>query len=345
MLKDSPDNWKVDINDSFKKLSSREKILHLLKFGILAPSTHNCQPWLFKIVKNTCEIYKNESIQLPEADQTGRDMYISFGCLIENIVISAEYYNIKIEVEYVLDEKKNLIAKIIFFNLDKIEQRKNKNDSLIRAIMKRQTVRGKFQNKSISVDILSTLRGLNNYKDISVDLVTNKEDILKISHLTADGMRLAYKSTNFRKEMAAWFRTNISRKKEGLPGYALGMPTLLSLIFPTVVRYFNIGKIVGKLNFKSISSAPLICVFTSKKNDKEIWLNIGRLVQKSMLILVSKNINVSIFVAAVEIGKLHLDLQKVLKTENIPQFLFCAGYTDIKQKHTARYSVEEKIIT
>lgn len=65
----------------------QESIKEILKYGILAPSTHNTQPWLFKVKDNSVEIYYDPKLKLPEADKEGRDLYISMGCLIENIII------------------------------------------------------------------------------------------------------------------------------------------------------------------------------------------------------------------------------------------------------------------
>ncbi len=334
---------KINSQDFYRLKTSKEKIKFLLKYGILAPSTHNCQPWLFKIGDDYCEIYRNVLINLPEADKTGRDMYISFGCLIENLSISANYYNVKFEINYILDKKTYLIAKIKYFNLNQTIKISKNSTALLNAILTRKTIRGKFNNKRIPNEIVNELDKLNFFKGIYLSIFTNHQDIIYLGNLTSDGMKLAYKSKLFRIEMAKWFRTNISNKKEGLPGYALGMSTILSLIFPNIVRYLNIGNIVAKMNFKCISTAPMICLITSEKNDETTWLNTGRLAQRIMLILTAKNIQNSIYVSSIEMGELYKKIQKKFKTTNIPQFLFCAGYSSINTKFTNRYVVEEKL--
>lgn len=333
--------WNINISDFFLIKIPEEKILFLLKFGILAPSTHNSQPWLFKVESNICEIYSNPAIAIKEADPSGRDLYISLGCLIENIYIAAAYYNIVCKISYLLDLDTNLVARLRFDNLDNtMEQILYKN--LIRAIIKRQTVRGIFRNRVIDPKILKSIK--SNNKEVILNTIIDSRMIEKLSDLTAKGLRLAYQNRSFRKEMATWFRTNLSTKKEGLPGYALNMSTPLSLIFPNLVRYFNIGTLVSKINYKSMSSAKMVCVFSSKLDDKKSWLEIGREAERVMLLLTSKNIKTSIFVAAVEIGELYLKVQEILKIKTRPQFILCAGYMDSDQKHTARYQVKEKII-
>src|ERR687891_523520 len=66
--------WNVRENDFPKDGSLSEKMNFLLRYAILAPSGHNTQPWLFKIVgNNTIEIYADRSRALPLVDPDDRE--------------------------------------------------------------------------------------------------------------------------------------------------------------------------------------------------------------------------------------------------------------------------------
>lgn len=55
-----------------EETSLREKLEQFLKYAILAPSSHNTQPWLFKIVgEDTIEVYADDSRWLKIADSLG----------------------------------------------------------------------------------------------------------------------------------------------------------------------------------------------------------------------------------------------------------------------------------
>ncbi len=60
-----------------------------LEMAILAPSTHNSQPWKFRIDDSILYVSIDETRLLPEADVLRRDAYISLGCAIENFVLTA----------------------------------------------------------------------------------------------------------------------------------------------------------------------------------------------------------------------------------------------------------------
>ena len=101
---------------------------------------------------------------------------------------------------------------------------------------------------------------------------------------------------------------------------------------------------MSRLNFKSIASAPLVCVITAKKNSSRNWLKVGQLAERVMLELNKNNIKTSIYLASVEMDGLYRKVMNVLGTTYKPQFVFCAGYMDEKFKPTPRIPLEEKIL-
>ena len=137
---------------------------------------------------------------------------------------------------------------------------------------------------------------------------------------------------------------SLSPAKEGLHGYSLRMPFLFSFIIPWLVRFRDLSPMLSDLNYKSIASVPLVNVISAQESNPETWLKVGRLAQRTMLYLNSQNIKTSIFVASIEMGDLHKEVQKLLNITTEPQFLFVAGYMDYDQKHSPRHNLEEKLL-
>lgn len=335
----------IDSKEFFNLSSGEEKIKFLLRYAILAPSTHNSQPWLFKIENNSCKIYYDPSKKITEADPLGRDLYISFGCLLENLIIAASYFNVFNRVDYYSGRTDNLIAEVFFSGLSKKTGVNRNLEKILEVIPKRVNARGIFEDQEISEEILKEIVALNDFSELKLDLIQDKEKIKRLAELTARGLKIAYESKSFRKEMASWMHSSFSKKREGIPGYSLRLPALISLIFPSLVRFFNLGKAVSILNYKSIASAPLVCVISAKENSPLIWLKVGRLFERITLELTALNLKTSIFVAAIEIGDLYKQAQEVLGHKLIPQLLFCVGYMNFKQKPNLRHPVESKLIS
>jgi len=336
----------IDLKSFDYNANVNSKIEFLLKYAILAPSTHNSQPWLFKIENNKCKVYYDPNLLIPQADPKTRDLHISIGCAVENIIIAGSYFSMNPKVNLGPFSEDKLLAEITFTDLN---NRPDSNwESLINSIITRINARGFFEDKVIEKSILNkiqqTIKDGGYLDNINIHFLENREKIQKLAVLTAEGLKMAYRNPKFRKEMSGWMNNSLSRRKQGLPGFALKMPFLLSFIIPTLVRYKDIGPVLAGKNFDSINSAPLLLAITSNENNPLTWLKTGRLAERLMLEFNSKRLNTSIFVASVEMGDLYKQVQEVVGTKEIPQFLFAAGKIDSLHKFTPRHELNKKII-
>ena len=291
---DNPRNIKMD--DFSKMLDINERIKFLLNFAVLAPSTHNTQPWLFKIRNSGCEIFYDPKLSLPEADVKQRDLYISMGCCIENLSLASKYFGMFDSVDFGPFTEKHQVA-VIKFREHPSEKNQDFRE-ILNTIVARRNARGIFSGEKVPKDVVVNVSNvINEYlvDGIHVHWVEEKDNISSLASLTAEGLKSAYYRPSFRKEMARWMNNSLTRKKEGIPGYALKMPLFLSFILPTMVKWFNIGNFLAKKNYQSISSAPLIVVITAQDSNPNIWLKVGRLAERLMLEFNSRNWQTSIF--------------------------------------------------
>lgn len=333
---------KKDSNLFFDLPSIAEKIKFLLRYAILAPSTHNTQPWIFRVNENYCEIKINPDLKLKYADQTDRDIHISIGCALENIVLAGKYYGLKEKIEYLEDGAK------IFF--DEKESKKDESyNNLKNTIIHRVNTRGGFTDQKIPSDFLRDLKDLLEKEyctnNIEISLVEDKTKIKKIAELTMFGMKLAHSILPFRKEMSKWIVHNYTRRKEGMIGYSMNMPGPVSFFISPAVRFFNLGSIMGKINYKGVSSAPLIFVVSSPDKDPVIWIKVGQLAERAMLEFNMNGFNTSIYLASIEMGELFKGIQEITGLEkNRPQFLFATGKMKKIFKTSPRHEVIKKLV-
>ena len=339
------DPRQINIADFPAKAKFAEQIRFILNYAVLAPSTHNSQPWLFNIEGPACKIYYDPSLILPEADPESRDLHISIGCAIENLVLAAKYFNIFRSIRYNRLKNTNLLAVVRFKQYKGAVN--NKYKTVLETIAKRVNARGLFSAESIPPATLNSISSRTHsylVDGVKVHWITKQDKILELSRITANGLKVAYRKPAFRREMAQWLRHSLTKRKDGLPGYALKMPLLLSFILPSLIRRFNLGGLLAKLNYRSLSSAPLLTVITASKNTPGTWLNVGRLAERLMLEFNSLNWQTSIFVAAVEMGDFYREVQKVIRTKQRPQFIFAIGKVNSLQRPTPRHGLAKKII-
>lgn len=337
----------IDAKDFFKKQTLHERGLFLLQYAILAPSTHNSQPWLFQVTEHSCKIYADLSKYLPQGDREKRDMFISIGCALENLLTAASYFNALISWSFVNENAQNnkqLIAEV-FLKHSEICTADSSIAERFHAVVKRVNARGMFTaNHLLEEKFMSALKTLKLEPDISLFSSYDESAKQMLGQITAEGMRTAHKNVLFRKELSQWIRNRGSARLDGIPWYGLKAPFPLHFFISQFIRVFNLGAMLGPLNAKSIASASLVNVLMSASDTSLEWLRIGMSAERIILTAYAHNLKASVFVAAVEMPELRKKLREFIKTDQLPQFLFVIGYMDEKFKFTPRHSVETKLI-
>ena len=84
--------WNIKEGDFPNNSSSEEKLTFLLNYAILAPSSHNSQPWKFNVTKDEILVFVDKSRRLQVADADQRELYVSLGCALENLIIAADHF-------------------------------------------------------------------------------------------------------------------------------------------------------------------------------------------------------------------------------------------------------------
>jgi nitroreductase len=92
--------WEVSSQDFPSMLPIQEQLRFLLQYAVLAPSSKNTQPWRFSIGKKTVGVYADLTRWQPVADRGRRELYISLGCALENLLVAGEQFGFSHEVSY-----------------------------------------------------------------------------------------------------------------------------------------------------------------------------------------------------------------------------------------------------
>ena len=353
-------------SDFFKQNSDKEKILFLLEFAVLAPSYYNSQPWLFKIEDNKCTVLLDPKIQLKESDPDLRNLYISLGCAIENIVIIAKYFGVLEKTESVFDNGKYSATNISFvFNKESTRfenaQKLDKDyEKLSDYILRRHSSSGFFQGEVVPPDIisrLSTIPFLDEFRGLRLDFLTNKDQIAILGKVLSDGIIKKFKEKPYRKEFSRWVHGENS-KKDGLLRSSLNLKGLFSSIVALLINIINVGPYLARSEFERIKSAPVVCVLGVSEEDNQLigsqfvkntktkeerWINTGRLTERILLEFSARGFDASFFGSAVMLGDLYKEVQKVIGMTERPQLIFGVGHILSKYKFTLRHDVKNKI--
>lgn len=333
-MKENYKAWDIHYED-FDKLSSElDKLRFLLKFAVIAPSSHNTQPWSFSVAGSTIHIYRAPDRRLPIADPIDRQLFISIGCAIQNILIAADYYGYSTKIKFISEDRDDHLIAIIELKQEK--KRDSSGDHLVNCITRRRTNRNRYKLDPIDKNILQELRSLE-IRNTYISIISQNEKMAQLSDVAVLASIESLVDTEFRRELSHHVKHNMTNSKVGMPGFSLGIPTPVSFLLPLLIRLFNMEKAARKQNeFLFKKHTPYIVVIMTDCDERKNWLEAGQLFEQFALVCTKHGISVSPWGAPIQVGEFHKNLQEILKTKMRPQIFFRMGYATKPSKHTPR---------
>jgi hypothetical protein len=83
-----------------KEANPPAQMREIVRYAGLAASSHNTQPWRFALQDDAIQIHPDYSRRLPVVDPHERELWISLGCALENLVIAAQTAGYESDITY-----------------------------------------------------------------------------------------------------------------------------------------------------------------------------------------------------------------------------------------------------
>jgi len=199
-------------------VTPEEKLRFLLSYAILAPSTHNTQPWLWEISGDEITLRADFSRQMPALDPEGRELIISCGASLEHLRIAMHAFGYDDETTLFPDRaQSDLMARVRL-----LENRLTApaDEELFRAISKRHTNRNAFTEQALPETLLKTLRADADGAGAWLHFFTGEDERKDIAALIATGSDVQACDHEVRWDIANWMSPNDGTRRDGIPGYA-----------------------------------------------------------------------------------------------------------------------------
>lgn len=332
----SNDVWSVSENQFPSKGTTSDKLNFVLNYAILAPSGHNTQPWLFKIIDDKIELYADRTRSLPVVDPDDRELTISCGAALYHMKLAIRHFGYEDVVETITDNSTDLLARI---GIGARREPIYEEWLLFHAITKRRTNRMKFEDKKIPESLLSRFHAAATENGVWLHLAT-EEQKQSIADLIAEGDKIQMSDKSFRRELASWTHSNRSHSKDGMPGYAFGVGDLMSYVGPFIVRTFDLGKGQAAKDRELVRSCSRLAVLGTGTDEPQDWLWTGMALAKIMLMARAENIWCSFLNQPIEVTALRGRLRTLLGKNGPPQLLMRMGYGE-DVKPTPRRPVDD----
>jgi hypothetical protein len=313
-------------NDSNMSARMRE----LVRYATLAANGHNTQPWKFAIKENAIEIHPDNTRRLLIVDPNDRELWISLGCALENLIVAARAVGYVPEVTY---------PDVGDFIHIRLTVDTPQGGPLFDAIPIRQNTRSEYDGQSIKSDDLDQVQAVLLEPGVVLRFVTNQADLEMVLEYVNQGNLSQYADKSFLDELIYWLRFNQKEALTSLDGLFSRcsgnpeVPRWLGQMFVADIK----PQQQADIDAKKLRSSPGAVVVASESDDKTTWVRTGQVYERIALKMTSLNIKSAFLNQPIEVEHVRGQFQSALRLGNaLPQLLVRFGYADLMPRSLRR---------
>ena len=321
--------WEVSLQDFPSMLPIQVQLKYLLQYAVLAPSTKNTQPWRFSIGENTVGVFADLTRWQPVADRGRRELYISLGCALENLLVAAEQFGFHHEVSYFPQPTNEELAATVTFHPGGATPSGFRSSIALGSLTARRTQHGAYRDEPVPEEVRGRLLDCCGTPGLRVDLTDDTAIRNRVVELNLHADEMEFADPEFRKELGYWVRQGV-----------FGTPRLLSRLSGFLLARMNVGRAVGRRNAALLSSAPMIGLISARTDDRISQVRTGQMLERVWLHATRMGIGLQPMSQALEVPSLRVELAGVVPEKGwIPEQVFRIGYPVCSEtKHTPRRS-------
>ncbi|MCC6616122.1 MAG: nitroreductase family protein [Anaerolineae bacterium] len=292
----------------------------LARYATLAANGHNTQPWMFNLREDGVDIYADFSRRLPIVDPDDRELWISLGCALENLLVAARATGHTTEVTY--PDADDVIR--VQLTPDAAQE-----SPLFAAIPQRQNTRSEYNGQAVETAQLDQLIELPLEPGIALHFVTGTEDMETVVEYVNQGTLSQYADKAFLDELIDWLRFNKKEALASLDGLftgATGNPEVPRWVGQMFVAGTNPQQQADGDTAK-LRSAPHALVIASESEGKASWVRTGQVYERMALTMTSLGIQSAFLNQPLEVPDVRSQFQSALGLgDTLPQLLIRFGY-------------------
>jgi len=324
--------WQLDDADFPRGGDPAERLTYLLRYAVLAPSSHNTQPWSFAIDEDEIRIYADTSRWLEVADADQRELHVSIGCALENLLVAAEYFGYAHQVAYLPEpEEDDLIAVVALESGG--EPASFRPRELFDAIPVRRTNHNPYDGRPVSEENRARLEGCCVEEDVLLHLTDDPQITRTVDELIVRADAMQFADPAWREELGYWMGQGV-----------FGTPWLMSKISQLAVSYLNMGRGMGRKDSELLMSAPLLAVISTPKDDRRSQVRAGQVFERVALMATALGLGIHPMSQILEIPELKGQVAQLIPTPDVvPQHTFRMGYAQGQEEHTPRRALADVV--
>ena len=296
------------------------QLRELVRYATLAASGHNTQPWKFAITEHAIEIHPDLARQLPAVDPRDRELWISLGCALENLLVAARAAGYAPEVTY------PDTADFIRVGLTPDTPQ---GGTLFDAIPLRQNTRSAYDGTPIPTTDLDQVQAVPLEPGVVLHVITSPTELTTVGEYVNQGNLRQYADPAFVDELIAWVRFNKKEalaSRDGLYAPSSGNPEVPRWLGQLVVAGTQPPQ-QADADAAKLRSSPGAVVVASESDDKTAWVRTGQVYERLALTMTALNITSAFLNQPIEVAAVRGQFQSALGLgAALSQLLVRVGY-------------------
>jgi hypothetical protein len=309
----------------------------IVRYATLAASGHNTQPWKFAITENAIDIHPDYTRHLSAVDPRDRELWISLGCALENLLVAARVAGFVPDVTY--PDAADFIH--IRLTADTAQA-----SPLFHAIPLRQNTRSEYNGQLVPTADLDRLQALPLEPGVLLQVITSPTDLATVLEYVNQGNLSQYADKVFVDELIDWVRFNKREalaSLDGLYSRCSGNPEVPRWIGQLVVAGTKPQQ-QADTDAKKLRSSPGAVVVASESDGKTAWVRTGQVYERMALTMTALNIKSAFLNQPIEVASVRGQFQSAMGLgAALPQLLVRFGYADAMPR-SLRRAVEQVLV-
>lgn len=303
----------------------------LVGFAVLAPSSGNTQPWCFEVRDGVVALSADESRRQPIADPDGRELYLSVGCALENLLVAAEQFGLRHTVSYFPAPERPTVAALVTLEPGGAPTRVRSGLTLT-ALRERHTIRGDFRIVTVPPEVTWQLQSVALERDVRLDLTDNHGVKRALAELTASAARRLGGDPSWRREFAR-------RLEDG----DFGLPRIAAPLARLALPHLDVGPALARHEARLLATAPLIGLVSAHSDDRLAWVRSGQLLERVWLEATARGLSLQPMSEALQLRDSRREIARLTSPSGFyPQAIVRLGYrVRAQERPTPRRPLED----
>jgi nitroreductase len=296
---------------------------YLIATAARAPSVHNTQPWRFRIVRDSIELYSDPRRKL-RTDPLGREMLISCGAALFGLRLGIRSIGYLPVVDLLPEPAQlRLLARV---SLGAVAPITAGERAMLEAVPHRHTHRGPFSARPLPAGLLAGLQHDAVAEGATLALVDRPAAYQQLADIVGATRPRQDLDPAAQEDIRRWSRNAGESAPDGVPAHAFpAEPGRQPGRLPQ--RDFDLGRSLGSL--PAVGPAPAVtAVLLTSGDGRADWLRAGEALHRLLAHAASKWVFASLHTQPLEAAAIRALIQERLALHGAVQMLLQLGSAD-----------------